>query len=863
MTWLVTMADPVGADLKALLERMDGSGFVLAADDPRYPILGVTPAYLDATGARPGDVVGRSVFEIDWWSAAPSACEDLRAALDGARRSRTTQALGPGRYRFLRPEQKSGGYEERWWSATSIPVLGEGGQVRCIVHRFEHLDPGPPDSETRRRLVELDALDRLQRISARFLGEGAGQEILEEILEAAIAIAEADCGTVQVVDPHSGELEIAAHRALPDWWLADWSRTSGGRGVSGTALERRARVIVKDVSSSELFTSAEGLEIQRRAGIRAVRSTPLVSRSGLTLGTISTFYRLPGAPRAHVLRFLELLARQAADILERQRAEAALRRSEERASGVLFNSADAIISIDEGRRIVEWNRGAEAIFGYSRTEALAMKLDQLLPERYRAAHREQVAGFAREGDMARRMDHMGALGLRKSGEEFPIGATISNFRVGGERVMTVSVRDTTEQRRLEREQRVLAEIGGALAALDRDQALGETLRVVTATLGDFSVLFLVDEGGTPRHLASRSRDPNKQWAAESMLELPARPGSEHPVCQVIRERHTLVLELAPERYAEVAQSPRHLRALQAAEPRFVVVVPLLVGGATSGVLGLSSASRPFTERELMLLEEIGRRTALFVENARLHEAERRAIKLRDDVLGVVAHDLRNPLGSIVIEAGMLHRGDGQPERRSQRPAEVIQRAARRMDRIIEDLLEVTQLEAGTLPLDRTALSTTDVLAEVVDSHRPAAAAQQLALELDVSEEVSVWADRARVTQVLENLIGNALKFTARGRVSVGVGRRETDALFWVGDTGTGIGATELPHLFDRFWQARAGRRAGAGLGLSIVKGLVEAHGGRVWVQTELGKGSTFLFTLPLAATVADRAGRDVPTAPAV
>jgi signal transduction histidine kinase len=128
-------------------------------------------------------------------------------------------------------------------------------------------------------------------------------------------------------------------------------------------------------------------------------------------------------------------------------------------------------------------------------------------------------------------------------------------------------------------------------------------------------------------------------------------------------------------------------------------------------------------------------------------------------------------------------------------------------------------------------------------------AASLELTLEVEEELpDIFADRDRLLQIFENLIGNALKFTERGRISVGAKPKGPEVLFWVADTGSGISSEHLPHLFDRFWQAKEARRRGTGLGLPIVKGLVEAHGGRIWVESTVGRGTSFYFTIPTAAS---------------
>ena len=217
---------------------------------------------------------------------------------------------------------------------------------------------------------------------------------------------------------------------------------------------------------------------------------------------------------------------------------------------------------------------------------------------------------------------------------------------------------------------------------------------------------------------------------------------------------------------------------------------------------------------------------------------------RDDVLGVVAHDLRNPLNTIRLQAELLRGRGGQPER-----AASIDRAAMRMDRLIQDLLDVTRIEGRALVLDRSNVAARSLLGELVEAQRPAISAASLELTLDAPETLpEVWADRNRVLQMFENLIGNAVKFTpAGGQISVGAVPRDHEVLFWVSDTGEGIEADDVPHVFDRFWQShQSGKQHGAGLGLPIVKGLVEAHGGRIWVESERNRGTTFFFTLPVA-----------------
>jgi signal transduction histidine kinase len=238
-----------------------------------------------------------------------------------------------------------------------------------------------------------------------------------------------------------------------------------------------------------------------------------------------------------------------------------------------------------------------------------------------------------------------------------------------------------------------------------------------------------------------------------------------------------------------------------------------------------------------------------IENARLYRASVHATQLREHILGVVAHDLRNPLSTIQMQASALKRPGGEPERRSLKPVEVIHRAARRMNRLVQDLLDVARMEAGQLAIERAPLTAGGLILEAVDMQKPLAESADLELQVEVDPDVpEVWGDRDRLLQVFENLIGNAIKFTpAGGRITAGAASKHGDVVFQVADTGVGIAPENLPRVFDQFWQATRAGREGAGFGLAITKGIVEAHGGRIWVESTEGRGSTFSFTIPKAA----------------
>ena len=239
------------------------------------------------------------------------------------------------------------------------------------------------------------------------------------------------------------------------------------------------------------------------------------------------------------------------------------------------------------------------------------------------------------------------------------------------------------------------------------------------------------------------------------------------------------------------------------------------------------------------------------EQVQLHKRLQRAVRARDETVGVVAHDLRNPVSAVKMLAAALMTGAEWETLSAERRERVrlIREAALQMDRLIQDLLDVTRVESGRLAINPEPLTSVALLDGAMQTLRPLIEDAGLALQVDVPSALpKVSADPERVGQVLSNLIGNALKFTPPGGSIHVTAAVDGDMVrVSVRDTGSGIAREQLPHLFERYWEGTpsAIRSKGAGLGLPIAKGIVAAHGGRLWVDSEPGRGSTFHFTLPL------------------
>ncbi len=226
------------------------------------------------------------------------------------------------------------------------------------------------------------------------------------------------------------------------------------------------------------------------------------------------------------------------------------------------------------------------------------------------------------------------------------------------------------------------------------------------------------------------------------------------------------------------------------------------------------------------------------------EQARAAVKERDHILAVVSHDLRNPLNTMVMSSSLLLEDISEEKKRGQ--VAIIRRAVDQMQHLIDDLLQASRIEAGGLRIAPQRWHCAELARAAVQSQAPLAEARSIAISEGEMPAVAIVVDFDRILQVFGNLLSNALEHTPEGgRVRVEATARSDDVVFSVRDSGRGIRQEDLPRIFDRFWQAEKSQRAGAGLGLSIAKGIVEAHGGKIWVESDPGSGTTFHFSVPM------------------
>jgi PAS domain S-box-containing protein len=383
-------------------------------------------------------------------------------------------------------------------------------------------------------------------------------------------------------------------------------------------------------------------------------------------------------------------------------------------------------------------------------------------------------------------------------------------------------RDVTERIRVEHWQRFVSEASAALAT-------SKDARLVMQAVADLAIrtvaeLCTVDVGAAGHGRLARVASARAPWLAADAALDGAGPSPDGKQRDAARLRNA----------GGVSR----------------IVVPLSARGEVIGALTLASAGRlpPYAEADRAAAEDLGRHISITIDNVRLYGEAQEALRAREDLLAIVSHDLRNPLGVVLASSALLLKSSLPPEKdeRARRQVEAIQRAGHRMNRLIRDLLDFASIQGGRLAISRREHDAGELLGVVVDTLEPLAVQKSLQVckELGLGQ-LPVWCDHDRMIQALSNVLGNAIKFTPDGgTIRVGIERDGDGVRFFVADTGPGIPADERDHVFDRYFQARRRNREGIGLGLSIAKGIVDAHGGRIWVESEEGKGCTFFVAMP-------------------
>ena len=598
-------------------------------------------------------------------------------------------------------------------------------------------------------------------------------------------------------------------------------------------------------------------------GVVAYAGIPIMTSDGHALGS---FCAIDSKPRAWTEHEISILGELTALVVSEIELRAALTRAEELAArnrevqralgesearfrGIYDGAGIGITITTPTGEIIDCNAAYEELTGYSCSELTSQNYavythpeDAIMQARYL---RELVEGVHTRVQLEKRY-------RRKNGDEVwgRLTATLARREDGTPWFLVGIVENITARRRADEVLRLLAEAGAVLSSsLELDETMQRLARLSVPALGDACFVDVFEPDGTTRTAVAHADPAREPQLRELRERFPVRREElRGPVATAVTSQRTEVVALVDEALlTQVAEDSAHLALLNAMELRSGLVVPLVQGGDTIGTMTFASATHRYCDDDVPSVEALARRAVLSIENARLYGEARQATRGRDEVLAVVSHDMRNPLHTILLGTGAaleILPGDS-PVRKT---LDSVRRAALRGERLIRDLLDVTRLESSRMQLDREPVAISDVLNDAFEGVAATAREQGIALTVAAEAEGAVLADRHRALQVIDNLLSNAIKFTGRGgHVNIGARLVEGEARFWVADDGPGIPHEQQQFMFRRFWQSRRADRRGIGLGLTIAKGIIDAHGGRIWLESEPGKGTTFWFTLPIAA----------------
>lgn len=379
-------------------------------------------------------------------------------------------------------------------------------------------------------------------------------------------------------------------------------------------------------------------------------------------------------------------------------------------------------------------------------------------------------------------------------------------------------------------------------------SLGRVSRLAVPRVADLCVIEIDAGPGLPDPLVEICH--LDQAGAELVRELRRR--SPHP--QQRPDTPRLYERVTEEDLLASTDAPERLDMLRALDAWSAVFAPIAARGRVFGAITLLTAEseRQFDRNDLELAELLGRRIAIAIDNALLYEDAQAATRAREELLAVVSHDLRNPLGAIVLHASLLERLDVGPIAgpRLHTSTSTIRRNAEHMSRLIDDLGDFHRLQTGHFRIQRATWRADEIIDATLEMFTALADSRGLRLEAAHGRALPVVeCDRDRIVQVLANLVSNAAQVTdSGGLITVGARRPPDEMVWFVDDSGPGIAPDEVPRIFERFYRGQDTTYKGSGLGLTIARGIVEAHGGRIWVESTLGQGSRFVFTLPCVAT---------------
>lgn len=509
----------------------------------------------------------------------------------------------------------------------------------------------------------------------------------------------------------------------------------------------------------------------------------------------------------------------AEDITERHLAQVALQASEARLAGILDNAEDGIISIDSNRRITLFNKGAEKIFNYTTAEILGQPLELLMPDRFYPAHNRYITDFERSREVARRMGQRDAVfARRKDGSEFPAEVSISQLKLAGATIFTAIIRDITARKLAETN---LRENKQFLESIFESAA--EVIWVVERTEdGDFCILTI------NQSIEKFTGIPPREWIGKGINETYQDP----QIAAKFRSNYEICLQ------KETSVTFEHCCTLCKQERYFLI---------TMSPLQTSTRSTPDLVRILAVAVDISDRKK--AEKTLLElEKQREVSQMQLRFFSMASHEFRTPLSTIlVIVQSLISYLDRLPQEKILNKLYQLEKVAKRMTDIIDNILKINRAETENLQIETQLLNPEEICHSIVNEMRINAGKDRQITFASQGKNKRSPINPKLFNYILTNLLANAIKYSPRSsKIHVILKSQPAKLILIVKDHGVGIPKSELPQLFEAFHRGKnIENTPGSGLGLTLVKKCVDLHQGTIEVDSEPGKGTSFIVTIPV------------------
>jgi PAS domain S-box-containing protein len=717
--------------------------------------------------------------------------------------------------------------------------MGDAISVRQVRQLDQAIDGVVAASASRFAEARERTLRALDRVSSAALGTGNLDTFLPQLMTVLLETVPAVDLVVILLRNERDELRVRAAIGLKAEELEGYT-VRVGEGFAGTVAAHQAPLLVRDATGE----AGGDTECLRSLRIHALYGVPLV-HEGRVMGVAHMGSRAAYDFAEGDKLLLRTMGQRATSLIVQAQLVDRLRESEARLQAIVDHAPASIYVKDVEGRMLMVNRHMELQHHRSRQEMLGKTVWEVWPE--------DVARRLEEGDRRvlaeRRPMTMEEVLPEQDGLHtyLSVRFPMPDARGGRDALGGIST-DITDRQEAARAQALLLEAGTVLAqSLDMETTLRNIASLAVAEVSDYCMVDLLGEDGQLHRQEVLARDPERRELVRKAMAYSPRLGSSSPVARVFETGLAEVSDIGPEFLDAAARNAEHRAVLEALGARSVLILPLKARGRTLGVMNLASRepgrmARPTVR---MVAQGLADRAAIAIDTARLYQEARDAVRVREDVVAIVSHDLRNPLNAISLSASSLIKREGL-DARTAKAATRIYSAADRAHRLIRDLLDFTQARVGGIPVNPRPVVLGELARQVVEEIQSAYPERELTLRL--TAEGAVEGDPDRLAQVMANLLGNAVQHSpAETPVGVTVREQEDTVLFEVHNQGVPIPADQLPGLFEPFHrgrEARAGAGRSLGLGLFISQRIVVAHGGRIEARSQAGEGTTFTVCLP-------------------